>query len=101
MSNQVQKRERVSLKFKELGTFIREVEGAVTKSEKYGDSVWFDLVTWSDGSKSLGGYNGETKKRYDLGKVFPPRDDNKKPVTMNEPFETVNKTKAVADDLPF
>lgn len=98
MSNQVEKRERVSLKFKELGTFIREVEKAVTKSEQYGDSVWFDLVTWSDGSKSLGGYNGDTKKRYDLGKVFPPRDQE---AQGNQSFKTTTETKAVADDLPF
>lgn len=98
MSNTVAKRERVSLKYKELGTFIREVEKAVTKNDQYGDSVWFDLVTWSDGSKSLGGYNGETKKRYDLGKVFPPREQDNK---AQGAFETTTETKTVADDLPF
>lgn len=101
MSNQnsVVKRERVALKFKTLGQFIRECEKAVTKSEEHGDTVWFDKVTWSDGSVSLGGYNGETKKRYNLGKVFPPREQEAN--ATSAPFETVQKTQEVQDDLPF
>jgi hypothetical protein len=92
-------KERVGLNATELGKFMREVAKSVTESEQWGKTVWFDLVTWDDGSKSLGGYNGETKQRYKLGTVMPSKDQPQQ--KAEQPFETVSKTQEVADDLPF
>jgi len=98
MSNTVTKRERVALKIGNIREYIAENPKAKTTSEQYGDTLWFDLTTWSDGSKSLGGYNSETKKKYKLGSVLPQRDQDK---PTQQAFETTTETKEVADDLPF
>lgn len=101
MSNTVANKERVALKVGNLREYMQENPKAVSKSDKYGDSLWFDLTTWSDGSKSLGGYNSESKKRYDLGKVME-NPKFEKPTTDNgSVFETTTETKKVEDDLPF
>jgi hypothetical protein len=54
-------KERIALNVTELGKLMKESPKSVTDSDKYGKSVWFDLTTWDDGSKSLSGYNPETK----------------------------------------
>lgn len=100
MSNTVTKRERVALKIGNIREYIQENPKAKTTNEKYGDTLWFDLTTWSDGSKSLGGYNSETKKKYNLGSVLAPREQNNSSA-VKQPFETTNKSQPVADDLPF
>ena len=101
MSNTVTKRERVALKIGNIKEYILENPKAKTSSEQYGETLWFDLTTWSDGSKSLGGYNSETKKKYKLGSVLPPREQDQNQQTTGQPFETTNKSQPVADDLPF
>ena len=90
------KKERVALNATELGRLMKETPKAVTDSDKYGKTVWFDLTTWDDGSKSLGGYNPDTKQRYNLGKVFPPRDNE-----MNPQQASINLQAVKEDDLPF
>lgn len=100
MSNTVTKRERVALKIGNIREYIQENPKAKTTSDQYGDTLWFDLTTWSDGSKSLGGYNSETKKKYKLGSVLPQRDQEQSSA-VKQPFETTTKSQPVADDLPF
>ena len=100
MSNTVTKRERVALKIGNIREYIQENPKAKTTSDQYGDTLWFDLTTWSDGSKSLGGYNSETKKKYKLGSVLPQR-EQEKTAGVQQPFETTTKSQPVADDLPF
>ena len=89
-------KERIALNVTELGKLIKESPKSVTDSDKYGKSVWFDLTTWDDGSKSLSGYNPETKSRYNLGKVFPQKTQDGQ-VTPQQASITAQAT----DDLPF
>ena len=91
------KKERVALNPTELGKFMRETSKAVTDHEKYGQTVWFDLTTWDDGSKSLSGYNPETKSRYNLGKVFPSKENNQ----MSPQRASAQAQSVTSDDLPF
>jgi len=91
------KKERVALNPTELGRLMRETPKSVTDNEKYGKTVWFDLTTWDDGSKSLGGYNSETKQRYNLGKVFPEK--NQDGYTSNP--QTASIEAQTTNDLPF
>ena len=88
------------MKIGNIREYIQENPKAKTTSEQYGDTLWFDLTTWSDGSKSLGGYNSETKKKYKLGSVLPQR-EQEKTAAVQQPFETTTKSQPVADDLPF
>ena len=92
-------KERIALNVAELGKLIKETPKAVTENEKFGKTVWFDLTTWEDGSKSLSGYNSETKSRYNLGKVFPQKDNPNtvSPQTASALAQSVNTD----DDLPF
>ena len=46
-------KERIALNVNELGKLMKESPKSVTENEKFGKSVWFDLTTWDDGSKSL------------------------------------------------
>ena len=91
-------KERIALNVTELGKLMKESPKSVTDSDKYGKSVWFDLTTWDDGSKSLSGYNPETKSRYNLGKVFPPRDN---PNNSTQTPQQASITAQATDDLPF
>lgn len=90
-------KERIALNATELGRLMKETPKAVTDSEQYGKTVWFDLTTWEDGSKSLSGYNSETKSRYNLGKVFPQKTQDGQ-VT---PQQASVQAQATTDDLPF
>lgn len=92
-------RERVALNATELGKFMREVTKSVTDNDKYGKTVWFDLVTWDDGSKSLSGYNGETKSRYNLGKVFLAKDQEQS--SMSPQQASMQAQSTANDGLPF
>lgn len=95
-------KERIALNATELGRLMKETPKAVTDSEKYGKTVWFDLTTWDDGSKSLSGYNSETKSRYNLGKVFPQRDNqNSGQNFAPQQASTQAQTIPADDDLPF
>ena len=91
-------KERIALNATELGRLMRETPKSVTDSDKYGKTVWFDLTTWDDGSKSLSGYNPDTKSRYNLGKVFPQKQEgqsNQKQASVQAQFVPAD------DDLPF
>ena len=90
-------KERIALNATELGRLMKETPKAVTDSDKYGKTVWFDLTTWEDGSKSLSGYNSETKSRYNLGKVFPQKDQNQQQMSP----QTASAQAQATDDLPF
>ena len=89
-------KERIALNVSELGKLMKESPKSVTENEKFGKSVWFDLTTWDDGSKSLSGYNPETKSRYNLGKVFPQKTQDGQ-VTPQQASTMAQAT----DDLPF
>lgn len=91
------KKERIALNATELGRLMRETPKSVTDSDKYGKTVWFDLTTWDDGSQSLSGYNPETKARYNLGKVFPSRENNQ----MSPQQASAQAQSVTSDDLPF
>lgn len=90
-------KERIALNATELGRLMKETPKAVTESDQYGKTVWFDLTTWEDGSKSLSGYNSETKSRYNLGKVFPQKEQD----GQSSPQQAPAQAQATADDLPF
>jgi hypothetical protein len=91
------KKERVALNTTELGRFMKETPKAVTENDKYGKTVWCDKTTWDDGSQSLSGYNSETKSRYNLGKVFPPREQDGQATSQPAPAQVQTQD----DGLPF
>ena len=92
-------KERIALNATELGRLMKETPKAVTDSDKYGKTVWFDLTTWEDGSKSLSGYNSETKSRYNLGKVFPAKQQEGQ--VSQQQASVQAQTVPADDDLPF
>jgi len=68
------RRLRGALNINGIQQAIKEHTKAVTDSEKYGKSVWADLVEWDDGSWSLSSYDGQTNIR--LSSSFKPKEDS-------------------------
>lgn len=84
-----------------LGDFVRDNAASVTSHEKYGKQVWLDLNTWDDGSESISAYSKEKKVSVNVGKVFPPREQNANQPASPQQASIKAQTIPADDDLPF
>lgn len=55
------------LSIEEIQKSINDNPKSVTTSDKYGKSLWVEVVEWSDGGLSASNYNSETKQGYKIG----------------------------------